>query len=45
MSRPATEVRAAQEIAEVVAFLAGPGAASITGQTIVVDGGFTLVAA
>jgi NAD(P)-dependent dehydrogenase (short-subunit alcohol dehydrogenase family) len=32
----------AAEIAEVIAFLAGPRAAYLTGQTIVVDGGLTL---
>jgi len=30
-----------EEIAGTVAFLAGPSAGSITGQTIVVDGGLT----
>jgi NAD(P)-dependent dehydrogenase (short-subunit alcohol dehydrogenase family) len=32
----------AREVADVVAFLAGPRAAYLTGQTIVVDGGLTL---
>jgi 3-oxoacyl-[acyl-carrier protein] reductase len=31
-----------QEIAEVVAFLAGDGAAYVTGQTIPVDGGMVM---
>jgi 3-oxoacyl-[acyl-carrier protein] reductase len=32
----------AEEIAEVVAFLAGEGAAYVTGQTIAVDGGMVM---
>jgi NAD(P)-dependent dehydrogenase (short-subunit alcohol dehydrogenase family) len=34
-----------QEIADAIAFLVGPGAAYITGQTLVVDGGLSLGAA
>jgi NAD(P)-dependent dehydrogenase (short-subunit alcohol dehydrogenase family) len=32
---------APEEVAAAVVFLAGPGAASITGQTLAVDGGLT----
>jgi 3-oxoacyl-[acyl-carrier protein] reductase len=32
----------AEEVAEVVAFLAGEGAGYLTGQTIAVDGGMTM---
>ena len=32
----------AQEVAEVVTFLAGEGAGYVTGQTIAVDGGMTM---
>jgi NAD(P)-dependent dehydrogenase (short-subunit alcohol dehydrogenase family) len=38
---PLHRLATTEEIAGVVAFLAGPAAASITGQTIVVDGGLT----
>lgn len=38
---PLHRLATAEEIAETVAFLAGPGAASITGHTIVIDGGLT----
>jgi enoyl-[acyl-carrier protein] reductase III len=33
-----------EDLARVVAFLCTPGAAMIRGQTIVVDGGFSLLA-
>lgn len=39
MGRPATPA----DIAQAVLFLAGPGARHITGQTLVVDGGWTVV--
>ncbi|MCP4870960.1 MAG: 3-oxoacyl-[acyl-carrier-protein] reductase [Proteobacteria bacterium] len=39
---PQGRIGQSQEIADVVAFLAGPGASYITGQTIVVDGGLTM---
>jgi 3-oxoacyl-[acyl-carrier protein] reductase len=39
---PAGRFGAAEEIAEVVVFLAGEGAAYVTGQTIAVDGGMTM---
>lgn len=38
---PLHRLATAEEVAAAVAFLAGPGAASITGQTIVIDGGLT----
>ena len=39
MGRPATT----NDIAQAVLFLAGPGARHITGQTLIVDGGWTVV--
>jgi 3-oxoacyl-[acyl-carrier protein] reductase len=39
---PQGRIGQVQEIADVVAFLAGPGASYINGQTIVVDGGLTM---
>lgn len=39
---PAGRLITPQEVAEVVAFLCSPSAAMIVGQTIVVDGGYTL---
>jgi NAD(P)-dependent dehydrogenase (short-subunit alcohol dehydrogenase family) len=38
---PLHRLATAEEVAGAVAFLAGPAAASITGQTIVIDGGLT----
>jgi NAD(P)-dependent dehydrogenase (short-subunit alcohol dehydrogenase family) len=38
---PMHRLATAEEVAGAVAFLAGPAAASITGQTIVIDGGLT----
>ncbi len=40
---PLHRLATAEEVADVIAFLAGPAAASITGQTIVIDGGLTSV--
>ena len=39
---PAGRFAQAEEVAEVVAFLAGEGAGYITGQTVAVDGGMTM---
>jgi NAD(P)-dependent dehydrogenase (short-subunit alcohol dehydrogenase family) len=38
---PLHRLATAEEVAAATVFLAGPGAASITGQTIVIDGGLT----
>ena len=40
---PLHRLATVEEVAAAVAYLAGPGAASITGHTIVVDGGLTAV--
>jgi enoyl-[acyl-carrier protein] reductase III len=41
---PAGRMVEPEDLAQVVAFLCTPGAAMIRGQTIVVDGGFSLLA-
>jgi 3-oxoacyl-[acyl-carrier protein] reductase len=38
---PLHRLATAEEVAAAAAFLAGPGADSITGQTIIIDGGLT----
>lgn len=40
---PLRRLATVEEVAGTVAFLAGPAAASITGQTIVIDGGLTAI--
>ena len=41
---PAGRMVEAEDIADAVAFLCSPGAEMIRGQTVVVDGGFSLLA-
>jgi enoyl-[acyl-carrier protein] reductase III len=41
---PAGRLVEPRDIAEVVCFLASPAAAMIRGQTVVVDGGYSVVA-
>jgi enoyl-[acyl-carrier protein] reductase III len=41
---PAGRLASPQDVAEVVAFLCSPAAAMICGQTLIVDGGYTLLA-
>ena len=36
-------IQSAEQVADVMAFLLGDGAARLTGQVIAVDGGFTTV--
>ena len=38
---PLHRLTTAEEVAAAVCYLAGPGAASITGHTVVLDGGLT----
>jgi NAD(P)-dependent dehydrogenase (short-subunit alcohol dehydrogenase family) len=40
---PLGGVQSAEQVAEVMGWLLGPGAARLTGQIIAVDGGFTTV--